>query len=163
MFDAPVDAWYAWLGLSAAALVVLGVVTSLPTAPPPDASGVAETVDAVATTEYDTAASRALDAQTIRIGPRRIGLRNDAGTTHATLGYRVVSVTRDARLVRVLRGETPESSFDSSTAFERAVSAARARDPAWRPAGDYLVVRHVPWGGVDVTLVGTLDTRPGGG
>lgn len=162
MFDTPVDAWYAWLGVSAAALVVFGVVTSLPTTPPPDAAGAAETVDAVAASEYDTTAVRALDARTVDVDPRRIGLRNDAGTAHATLGYRVVPVGDDARLVRVLRSAPPGAVFASTTAFERAVSAARAGNSAWRPAGDYLVVRHCSWGDVDVTLVGTLDTRPGG-
>jgi hypothetical protein len=162
MFDTPVDAWYAWLGVSAAALVVFGVVTSLPTAPPPDAAGAAETIDAVAAAEYDTTAVRALDARAVDVDSQRIGLRNDAGTTHATLGYRVVPVGDDARLARVLRGAPPRTVFAAATAFERAASATHAGDSAWRPAGDYLVARHCSWGDVDVTLVGTLDARPGG-
>ncbi|WP_136588460.1 DUF7283 family protein [Salinigranum halophilum] len=164
MFDTPIDAWYAWLGLAAATLVVFGVVSSLPTTPAPDAPAVAETVDAVATSEYETTATRALDARAVRIGPRRIGLRTDAGTAHATLGYRVVPVEPGTTLARVLRGQPPAAVFTSRATFERAVDTARdrARDPAWRPAGRHLVVRRLSWDGVDVTLVGTLDSRPGG-
>ena len=162
MFDTPIDAWYVWLGLSVASLAVFGVVVSLPTAPPPDAAGAAELVDRVATTTYDTTASRSLDAHAIRIGPRRIGLRNDAGTTHATLGYRVVPVSGQTALTRVLRGSPPPATFSSPTAFERAVRTARERDPRWRPTRGVLVVRRLSWGGVDVTLVGTSDSRPGG-
>jgi hypothetical protein len=162
MFDTPVDAWYVWLGLSVASFAVFGVVTSFPTMPAPDAGAVAETVDTVATSEYDTTAGRPLDARSVRIGPRAIGVRNDAGTAHTTLGYPVVPAQGNADLVAVLRGAPPTAVFSSPRAFERTVETARSRDPTWRPAGAYLLVRSVSWEGVDVTLVGTADTRPGG-
>lgn len=157
MFDTPIDAWYVWLGLSAASLVVLGVVTALPTAPVPNANGAAETVDRVAAGDYDTSASRDLAAQAVRVGPQRLGLRNGAGAAHATFAYRVVPVRPDTALARVLRGAPPADVFGSVAAFERAVTSARERESRWRPAGEFLLVRHVVWNGRDVTLVGTAD------
>lgn len=160
MFDAPLDAWYVWLGLSVASVAVFGVTTSLPVAPAPNAAGVAETVDRVAATDYDTTASRTLDAHAVRIGPRRIGLRNDAGTSHATLAYAIVPVSRGTRAAHLLRGTPPDAVFSSPAAFERAVSRAREQETAWTPAGETLVVRHLSWGAVDVTLVGTGSPAP---
>jgi hypothetical protein len=160
MFDAPLDAWYVWLGLSAASVAVFGVVVSLPVAPVPDAPAVADTIDRVSVTEYDTTASRTLDADAVSIDPRRIGLRNDAGTTHATLAYPVVPVETGSRIAPLLRGAPPAAVFDSPTAFERAATRATQRDSTWTPANARLVVRHLSWGSVDVTLVGTTDARP---
>ena len=39
MFEAPLDAWYVWLGLAAVSATAVGVVAGLPAAPPPDAAG----------------------------------------------------------------------------------------------------------------------------
>jgi hypothetical protein len=161
MFDTPIDAWYVWLGLSVASLAVFGVVTAFPTAPVPDAAAVAGTIDRIATADYDATASRDLDATAVRLGPRRIGLRNDAGAAHATLAYPVVPVRDDARLARVLRGTPPKAAFPSTAAFERAVANARTRDPRWRPADGRLTVRRLVEDGVDVTLVGTTPAGRG--
>lgn len=163
MFDTPIDAWYAWLGLSVASFAVFGVATALPTAPAPDAAAVAGTIDRIATADYDATASRDLDATAVRLGPRRIGLRNDAGAAHATLAYPVVPVRDDTRLARVLRGSSPNAAFPSTAAFERAVEAARdrGREPRWRPADGRLTVRRLVDDGVDVTLVGTTPAGRG--
>ena len=161
MFDTPLDAWYVWLGLSAASVAIFGVVVSLPTAPVPDAPAVADTIDRVSVTEYDTTASRTLDADAVRLEPRRIGLRNDAGTTHATLASPVVPVRTSDRLGRLLRGASPEAVFASPTALDRAVTRATRRDSTWVDADTRLVARHLSWGSVDVTLVGTTDAHPG--
>jgi hypothetical protein len=157
VFDTPIDAWYVWIGVSAASLAVLGVATALPATPAPDAPAAAETVDRIAASDHDATASHPLDADSIRIGPRRIGLRNDAGAAHATLGYRVVPVVGETRLVGVLRGAPVASAFPTRASFRRAVAAARERDPRFRPAGAVLVVRHLSWGETEVTLVGTTD------
>ena len=37
MFDAPVDAWYVWVGLAVASLALFGTAGSLPSTAPPDA------------------------------------------------------------------------------------------------------------------------------
>ena len=164
MFDTPIDAWYVWLGLSVASLAVFGVVTGLPTTPAPDATDVAETIDQVAATGYDTTAARDLDARAIRVGTRRVGLRNDAGAAHATLASPVVPVTRETRLVHLLHGAPPETVFRSPGVLRKRVAVARDHEPRWRPAEEALVIRHVVWGDVDVTLVGTApDPLDGAG
>jgi hypothetical protein len=162
MFDTPIDAWYAWLGLSVATLAVFGVATAFPATPAPDAAGLAETIDPVATSDYDTTARHPVTARTVRLGPRRVGLRNDAGTTHATLAYPVVPVEGGTPLDRVLRGAAPPTTFESPQAFARAAETARERPPQWRPAGEAVVVRHLTWVGVDVTLVGTVSDGEAG-
>lgn len=154
MFDVPIDAWYAWFGVAAASVALLGAVGSLPTAPPPDAAAAANTVDEVAAAGAPTVGEHPLAADAVRVGPHRLGLRTDADASHAAFAYGPVTPALDGKLRRVLRGEPPERLFDSRREFEQAVIESRARDPAWRPAPDRLRVRAVSWEGVDVTLVG---------
>ena len=155
MFDVPVDAWYAWLGLAVASVAVLGTAASLPTAPPPDATGVAETVDRTATADYGTSASHPLDADEIRIGTRRLALRNGAGTAHATFAFGPVTpVAEGTDLRRVLEGAPPATVFADAEALRQAIVAARVEEAEWRRVDGPLVVRRVSWEGVDVTLVG---------
>jgi hypothetical protein len=156
MFDVPVDAWYTWLGLAAASIAVFGVAAALPMAPPPDAASVAGTVDRVATAEYAATAEHPLDADAVRLGRRQIGLRNDAGTTHATFAFGPVTpVQRGTDLADVLYGASPQYVYESDVAFRRALAAARNRTPRWTDTDGSLVVRHLHVGGDDVTLVGT--------
>jgi hypothetical protein len=155
MIGVPVDAWYVWLGLSVAGIVLVGVGGALPTTPPPAAADAAETIDRTAATAHPATAEHPLDATAVRIGPRRIGLRNDAGTTHATIGFGPVTPATESRGLRaVLRGAPPNAYFDSGTALCDASSDARERPSRWRSADDPLIVRHVVWEGCDVTLVG---------
>nr|WP_254662839.1 hypothetical protein [Haladaptatus sp. W1] len=74
MFDAPLDAWYVWLGVTVVSFAVLGVAIELPTAPPPNAASVADTVDSVAGCTYTATAEHPLSARKIKLGPRRLGL-----------------------------------------------------------------------------------------
>lgn len=157
MFDVPVDVWYLWVGAAAASLALLGTAVGLPTAPPPDAAAVADTVDSVAASPYSAVGEHPLTADSIRLGPRTVALgAGGAGgaTARARFAYGPVVPVRDGPLRPVLTGTSPAREFETSAAFGRAVAAARDRDPAWRPAPDQLLVRHVTWGGIDVTLVG---------
>ena len=157
MFDVPVDGWYAWLGVAAASAALFGATAGLPTTPPPDAAVVADTVDRTATTEYGARAEHPLDAAELRLHPERVGLRTDAGTVHAAFVYGPVTpVAGDAELEAVLAGARPGGQFDSPGELRRATTRARsrARDDGWRRVDGPLVVRHVVWEGVDVTLVG---------
>jgi len=155
VFDAPVDGWYAWLGVAAASAALLGATVGLPTTPPPDAAGVADTVDRTAASEYDARAEHPLDAAEVRIDTERIGLRTDAGTVHAPFVYGPVTpVAGHDELGAVLAGARPGGEFDSPGDLRRAAARARARDGGWRRVDGPLVVRHVVWEGVDVTLVG---------
>lgn len=158
MFEPTVDAWYVWVGLSLASVGALGAATSLPTAPPPDATSAARVVDGVAGSPYAATGEHPL-ARTdeIRLSPSSIGLRGPEGVAHASFrDGPVTPVGRSDRLRRVLDGSPPGREFDGPDALRAAARTARvrARTPSWRPAPDTLRVRHVTWRGVDVTLVG---------
>jgi hypothetical protein len=157
MLDAPLDSWYAWLGLSLAGATLAGAVTGLPTTAPPDATAAAETVDRVAAAEYAATAEHPLDATAVRLGTRRLALRNEAGTTHATLAFGPVTPVPpgESPLRDVVFGTPPDAAFDSPEAFRQAVVEARTRgtDAPWREVDRTLVARRVSWEGVDVVLV----------
>jgi len=153
VFDTTADVWPTWLGLVAASLAVAGVAAGLPAAPPPDPDPVAATIDAVAASDHPERETVAVDAEEVRIEPRRLTLRSHGGTAHAALGDPVVPV-RGPPLERVLDGAPPDSVFDSPTAFRRALREARGRESRLRPAPTRLTVRRVHWGGVHATLVG---------
>jgi hypothetical protein len=155
MFEPPVDAWYAWLGVGGVSLAVFGVVLGLPTVAPPDAVAVAETVDAVASSPHEARASRELRADRIRLGAHRVALRTESGTSHASFAYGPVTPTwESARLTELLNGRDPATVFASPAAFRETVQRVRTRRPGWRDAPAELIVRRVSWEGVDVTLVG---------
>ncbi|WP_132057428.1 DUF7283 family protein [Halorussus amylolyticus] len=154
MFDAPVDAWYLWVGVAVASTVAFGVATTLPRAPPPDAASVADTVDSVAASDRPATAVHPLSADAIRVGSYRIWLRDDGETGHATVTYGPVTpVRRGTALWDVLRGAPPETAFGDTAALRRAAANAENRTPEWRTT-DELTVRTISWEGVDVTLVG---------
>ncbi|SDX55429.1 DUF7283 family protein [Halobellus clavatus] len=157
MFDVTVDAWYAWIGLSLAGVALFGATAGLPSAPPPDAGAVGATVDRVAATEYASTAEHPLDADSIRLGTRRIALRSDAGTAHVSLAFGPVTPVpvADSPLRDVLHGMPPERVYDSPEAFRQAVVDARARatDAPWREVDRTLLVRRTAWEDVAVVLV----------
>ncbi|MFB6252263.1 MAG: hypothetical protein ABEI27_11385 [Halobellus sp.] len=157
MFDVTVDAWYGWIGLSLAGVALLGATAGLPTEPPPDAAAVGATVDRVAATEYAATAEHPLDADSIRLGTRRIALRSEAGTAHASLAFGPVTPVpvSESPLRDVLHGTPPDRVYDSPDAFRQAVVGARATasDAPWREVDRTLLVRRTTWEGVDVVLV----------
>jgi len=155
MFDVPVDAWYIWLGLSLASVALFGVGAALPTAPPPAAADAADTVDRVAAASAPVTAEHPLDAREIRVEPNELGLRNDAGTTHAKFAFGPVTPVGGARaLTAVLQGAPPSSRYPSATAFCDAAATARDRPSRWQAADGPLMIRRVVWEGCHVTLVG---------
>ena len=157
MFDTAVESTYIWLGLAIVGAGILGLTLRVPTAPPPDATAVARTVDSVASSPHEATASQPIDARQIRLGSHRVGLRSSGGDAHAAFAYGpVVPATGGdgGRLREVLRGLPPERVFRSVATFERVLERSRTRDPEWQPAPERLVVRRVSWGGVDATLVG---------
>jgi hypothetical protein len=153
VFDVPIDGWYAWLGVATTSGVLLATALSLPTAPPPDASAVANTVDRTAATKYGATAEHPLDATAVRITPNEIGLRNGAGTTHAAFGFEpVVPITEGTTLWRVLVGARQDSVATETLAT--AIERARDRPARWRRVDGPLLVRHLVSEEHDVTLVG---------
>jgi len=153
MFETPADALYVWVGLSLVSLAAVGVAVQLPTAAPPDAVGLAETVDAVAESDYPATAEYPSRADRVRIGTDRVWLRNDGGRTAATLVADAVPARTD-RLRRVLHGADPEQEYESRAAFETALREAREADAEWRRTDGTVVVRRLYWGDRGVILVG---------
>ncbi|MFB6205037.1 MAG: hypothetical protein ABEJ05_00710 [Haloglomus sp.] len=156
MLGTPADAWYVWLGLATVSVALVGTVTGLPTAAPPDPAPVARTVDAVASSPHPTTAGHPLDAEAIRVGPAGVALRTDGGPARASFAYAPVTpVPPDAtRLRAVLTGDPPARVFDSPATLVARAASLRRHDPAWRPAPEQLLVRRVAWEGINVTLVG---------
>lgn len=155
MFGVPLDSWYVWIGLAVVSSTAFGVVTTLPSAAPPDAAGAARTVDSVATSEYAATGRHPLsNAEAVRIGTDSISVRGAGGTEHAAFGYGPVVPSMDgSKLHTVLLGEPPSRMFASPERFERAIRRARLADPRWQDT-ERLTVRRVQWEGVDAVLVG---------
>lgn len=174
MFDAPVDAWYVWVGLSLVSLAALGTVSELPATPPPDATAAANTVDRVAAADHDATGRHPIDADAVWLSPDAIALRDDGRVMRARLRFGpVVPVGTDGPLAALLRGAPADHQFNSSGDLAAAVDSARNRKASggsggarnrtandgddgarWRRT-DRLLVRTVTWGEFRVTLVGT--------
>lgn len=155
MPDLPIDATYAWLGTSLVGLLVIGLALRVPVAPPPDAAGLADTIDSVAASPYPSTAAHPVAAESIRLRPHRVALRTDGGTAHARVAYGPVTpVGGEPSLRRVLRGAPPPSVFDSPAEFRRVLGDARNASHPWTDADGRVLVRAVSWEGVDATLVG---------
>ncbi|QWC19322.1 hypothetical protein [Halorubrum sp. 2020YC2] len=164
MFETNLDATYAWLGLAVVSVATAGVAASFPASPPPDADGVARTVDSVADGEYPATAEHGIAADRLRLTDGSVSLDGDGGTAHAALTAPQITpvvrpgaapnATTDARLRRVLDGVPPDATFDDPASFAAAAERARAADAEWVRAPDRLTVRRVHYGDVRVTLVG---------
>lgn len=166
MFETHLDATYAWIGLAVVSVAAVGVAAAFPASPPPDADGVARTVDSVADGEYPATAEHGIAAERIRIANGSVSLGDDRGTARSALDApRITPVVRpktgvaldattDARLRRVLNGAPPGAVFDDPGAFGAAAERAREADATWTAAPDRITVRRVHYGDVRVTLVG---------
>ena len=166
MFETHFDATYAWLGLAVVSVATAGVAAAFPASPPPDADGVARTVDSVADGEYPATAEHGVAADRIRLTDGSVSLGDERGTARAALDApRITPVIRpgagtapsaptDPRLRRVLDGVPPQAAFDDPASFAAAAERARAAESRWIPAPDRITVRRVHYGDVRVTLVG---------
>ncbi len=154
MFDAPLDAWYLWLGLGAVSLTVAGVAVGLPSTTAPDAAGVADAIDAVAASPYEAVDSVDIQADLVRLGSTRLSLRNEGRTSHATLAYGPVTPVQNGKLRAVLDGARPNATFVGKSEFRRTILERRGAARKWQTAPDELRIRRVSWGDVDATLVG---------
>ena len=154
MFDAPVDAWYVWLGLALVSVAVFGVGLSLATPPPPSADRLANAVDSVAASPYGAVRTIAVDADYVSLTPWEVGLRSDGGAAHARVTYGPITPARTGSLEAILRGRAPSTLFESSERFRAALARARNRSGEWLVVPDQLTARRISWGGIDATLVG---------
>lgn len=155
MFDAPVDAWYVWLGVGVVSVATLGVALGMPTAAPPDAAAAADAIDGVATSPPGSFALHGIDADELWIDRQRIGLRNAGGSAHATVTFGPITpATTDEDLAAVLDGQAPSTVFDDPDDLKQTATASRGREASWQRAPADLGIRRVTWEGVDVLLVG---------
>lgn len=154
MLGTPADAWYSWIGLGIASVVVLGVVVGLPATEPPDPAPVVETIDSVASSPHQPTERIDVTAEEIRLGPYRVGLRGPGGSAHATIAYGPVTPVEGETLDAVLGGAAPGAVFEGPEAFAEALREARNGSRSWQPAPERLTVRRVSWEGIDATLVG---------
>lgn len=163
MLGPPIDAWYVWLGVSIAALAVLGVATSAAPSPPSNAEGVAQVVDTVDASRPPATGRHPTHADRIRVDGHRIALVDDgtalvgaASESEATAivrGGPVTPARRGTPLREVALGRPPSAAFEAPEQFREAASAARAEPRTIEPAGDEVVVRSVRWEEVDVTIL----------
>lgn len=152
--EAPVDAWYVWLAVSIVSAAVAGIALGLPTGPPPDANRAANTIERTAGSSYDTSATYDHDATEIKLDGRTLAMRNEHGTSRASLSYgHVVPVMGHERLEKLSEGRAFEEVYaaeldDTETnaleVFLEDVEDAYADNSGeWRTAGDQLRVRTV--------------------
>jgi len=158
--EAPMDAWYVWVGVALVSVGLAAFAVSLPAQPPPDAGRAAGAIDRVGASEYEAAASLDHDAQSIRIGPERVAMRNKGGTDRATLAFGPVvpvatlALNNSQRTVMagVLAGERPLPARLRATVSD--ALADRSRDSGeWNPATGTLRARSVRVDGKRVVLV----------
>ncbi|MFD1566632.1 DUF7283 family protein [Halolamina litorea] len=153
MLSFPTDSPALHAGLVLAAVAFIAVAGSLPARPAPDAGGVADTVDRVAVAEAPSITTHGHAADSVRLRPDGIALRNEGGTAHATFAFGPIVPVRDGPLRAVLAGTAPQTAFSDRDAFIAAVEAARNRDPRW-VASEKITVTGVSWDGERFTLVG---------
>lgn len=172
-FEAPVDAWYVWIGVVIVSVVLAGVVLSLPSQPPPDATEAANTIDRVTASPQIAEASYEHGGEESRIDTKRIALRNDGGTDHASVAFgsltplsAVGNETKRDALLLVLEGaplssvlemeayeSVTETELRNATENTRRQLTEGNRSSAWRPSDGELHVRTVELDGDKITLV----------
>lgn len=171
--EAHADAWHVWVGVALVSLSLLGVALALPSRPPPDAAAAANTIDRVAGSTHQATASYDHDADEVRIGLRQLSLRNDGGTSHASIAFGSITpvsaienrTMRDA-LEGLLHGQSPGQVVENEPGIDDvagllhgdggiadARQVIQASGSAWRPADGRLRVRQLELAGERVVLV----------
>ncbi|PGF16718.1 hypothetical protein CP556_11715 [Natrinema sp. CBA1119] len=152
--EAPVDAWYVWLAVSIVSAAVAGIALGLPTGPPPDTNRAANMIEQTAGSSYNASATYDHDATEIKFDGRTLAMRNEHGTSRASLSYgHVVPVMGHERLENLTAGRSFEEEYaaeldDTETHalddFLEDVEDAYADNTGeWRTADDQLRVRTI--------------------
>ncbi|WEL17713.1 Putative pilin/flagellin [Halorhabdus sp. SVX81] len=167
-FEAPVDAWYVWIGVAVVSVTLVGFVLGLPSQPPPDATKAVNTIDRVAGSTQESAASYSHDAAEIRIDTRRVAMRNDGGTTRESVAFgsltpvkAVENATMRESFDRIVHGQRPESviaeySFNTTALLSKAERTRKRIDTngvEWRRTDGELVVRRIEIDGTSLVLI----------
>lgn len=180
-FEAPMDAWYVFLGVAMVSVSLFGVVLALPSTPAPAASEAADAIDELAASGYNASGSYDHDAEQYFVTRSRIGLKNDGGSRTTSFTFASPAPVwpdidtqplpehrepgnSDEELKAILDGDPPSRHYRTPAEFGRAIEAAQDRAARsleddgihkWRLAEQRLRFRHVQWGDQSVTLVGT--------
>jgi hypothetical protein len=169
-WEAPVDAWYVWVGVAVVSVGLLGFVLGFPSQPSPDAARAVNAIDRVSSSSHQASVAYDHDAEAIKVGTKRVAMRNSGGTSQESVVFGsltpVDAVEGDDRreaLERIAAGAPPASVLEEYS-FDAAAlrgAAADARDQVdrngaqWRPAEGPLFVRQLELGGERVVLVDT--------
>jgi len=157
-FEAPMDAWFVYIGLAIVSTSMLGVAVGFTPMPPPDANAAANAVDSAAGTSVSGVAVYDHDAEFVWMDRQQIALQNDGGSSKATVAYgEITPAYEDERLLEVLYGAPIEDEFDSSSEFLGTVEAAKQASAAnredWRSTTGELRAKKVIVNGEEVVLV----------
>jgi len=167
-FETPVDAWYVWVGVATVGIAIAGVAIQLPSQPSPDATKAVNTIDSVASSPQHAHASYEHDAEAVKFDTKRVSLRNDGGTDHASIAFGsmtpLTAIDNDEKreaLDRILSGQLPSNVLDEYPFDERALLDVAASGRAqldteggdWRPADGVFRVRKIDLDGESLLLV----------
>lgn len=150
-WEAPVDAWYVWIGAAIVTVALAGIVLALPQQPPPDATRAANTIDRVAGSSMGAEGTYDHDAEMVQIGVHEISMRNDGGTSHATVTYGPMApVNGSDDLEAILYGGHPSEEYSDPNWEDELHSDVQAAErdalrPKWRKAHDTLRVVAVDY------------------
>ncbi|AGB30744.1 hypothetical protein C488_03735 [Natrinema pellirubrum DSM 15624] len=171
--EAPIDGWYVWLAVSIVSAAVGTVALGLPTGPPPDANRAANAIEETAGSPYEASSTYDHDATAIKVTGRTVAMRNEHGTTRATLTYgHVVPVAGNERLENVSAGRAVEDEYAGAVrdpsrnaidAFLADVeSAYETNTDEWQTANGPLRTRTVATGAVpSVSATVDIELVPG--
>jgi len=167
-WEAPVDAWYVWLGVAVVSVGLFAFVLGLPSQPSPDAARAVNAIDRVSSSSHQASVVYDHGAEAIKVGTKQVAMRNRGGTSQESVVFGsltpVDAVEDDDKreaLERIVAGAPPTSVLEEYT-FDAAAlrgAAADARDridqhgAEWQPADGPLHVRQLELGGERVVLV----------
>lgn len=165
--EAPMDAWYVWLGVSLVSIGLASFAISIPSTPPPDAEGAASVIDRVAASDAEASATHEHDATAVRLGPERLEMRNDGGIARSRISFGTVftleSVANSTAERRAFEGFLAGTQPLNDTMADALITALAAvpnerttghsTPDAWRPADGTLRARAVTVADSRVVLV----------
>lgn len=161
--ETPADGWYVYFGVALVSVAVGGIALGMPSAAPPDANAAVNTVDQVTGSTHNATGTYEHDADEVRIGGKQLAMRNEGGTTRASLAFgtmvwvRYEGVPNATAFTDILYGDDVTDHYAGRTDFLTAVDRARedlkSDRPQWRHAEGELRARTIVWGDTRVTLV----------
>lgn len=158
-FEAPADGWYVFIGVAIFSIAAMGLALSIPSTPPPNANGVANTIDEVGAQPYGGTARYEHDADRYWVNLETVVLENDGGTSRSTIRFGTMAPAwPNDDLAAIVHGEAPNDVFADKDDFKAAVEAAQNHvrdggDRVFTSASGTLEVRKVTWGDYAVILV----------